>query len=152
MKKNSLIISFLVIVAIIFTVLYINANQNMRFIEKRDNLRLLNYEADNYSYRIAVAFCNEKDMSTILNEGIDIEQPLSFSKSKAIKNIQQMKYISDEQVPVASYVIDYQVFESIQGENLFEPYIIRQTVLIKKSDDRNGSWTFEILNYEDPRD
>lgn len=151
MKKNSLTISFSVVVAIIFAALYINANQNMRFIEERNKLRLLNYEADNYSYRVAAAFCNEKDMSTILNDGIDIEQPLPFSKSKAIKNIQQMKYITDEQIPAASYVIDYQVFESIQGENIFEPYIIRQTVLIKKPADKNSSWTFEVLNYEDPR-
>lgn len=99
-----------------------------------------------------MAFCAEKEITSILNERNDIKQPLSFSNSKAIKNIQQMKYISNAMFPFATYVIDYQVFQFEDADSHQAPSIVRQTVLIKKTEDRNSRWTFEVLNYEETQE
>ncbi len=100
----------------------------------------MNLEANDFSVSIALAFCNESEIQTILiNNCKDMEQPEIFKNTeKTITKIAQTKYVADVSIPLASYYIDYKTGNGA---------LVRQTIMVTKNNE-NGQWICEVLDYQ----
>lgn len=152
MKKSNWVIAVLAIAVLVLSVCYINARDTMKFNQARDELQILNYEATDFCLRLAMAFCNQPEMQTILGEGTDMEHPSFFEGSRSILGIYQMKTVHDlDAPPLVTYYIYYLVLETGDAEHIQSSHLVLQTVILTKDNNPNGSagWKYEILNYSE---
>ena len=140
MNKKNLLIIFLLMTTAIFLFMFINSLNGSKVTVESHMETLLNLEANDFSVSIALAFCNESEIQTILiNNCKDMEQPEIFKNTeKTITKIAQTKYVADVSIPLASYYIDYKTGNGA---------LVRQTIMVTKNNE-NGQWICEVLDYQ----
>ena len=151
MKRHNVIIIILAIIAILFLALLLDARQTIQYDRESFSKTSLNYEANEFCLRIALAYCTDNlQMIQDHNSG-SLELPESLAGADmAIIAFQQTKYVSNSAMPYAAYAIDYFVTSSSSDKAGIQnsKRSVRQIIQVTK-DLTNNRWMFEVLSYED---
>lgn len=154
-KKLAIVIVFLLIILAMLTIWVVELKGTIQYERKSYAVSLLNYEANEFCIEVAQAYYNDNDLK-IKEFYIDAEpiENLDIIKDLelAFMNFKQIQYISQPEMPQASFEVQYKVLSDFTEEVKDELSInsvdklIRQIIIVDKNLDTN-KWGFKVVDY-----